>query len=410
MTLGGWMRGAKGWPRRGRSRGWARRGTALALVIATAGLGAGVPARAAIPIIDSEKGKLEMELRFMAWAMYAGPDLPSAPGVNTQPPPAQDDDIEDFFIRRLRLVFRGSVSKSLDIYLQLGMDNAGSKVLRDDSGFRIKDAYINYHKWDGLQVVFGQFKVPFLRLNLESAFNQMMVDRTLIAVARPAIEGNRDQGGMAWGNKGGFQYRVAVFDGSDQEDTNTSSSLRGSARVAYNWFTHETGLSYTGTSFGEQHILQIAGQADAQNGRIDARDQPGFTTEQRAYHSWAADVFYDQPFGERWAVTAEAAWLQRRDDYEAEGLATHRQEATYGQAGLLLPWNIGPGRMQVVGRWDQNESFRGPEETTSRTRTFGVNWFTRGHDRKIQFDHGDNHESPTDLDDNFYRLSAVLVF
>jgi hypothetical protein len=380
---------------------------AAAFVAATAA----APVEAAIPLIDNEKGKLDMEFRFMAWAMDAGPDFPSAPGVNPQPPPAQEENIEDFFVRRLRLVFRGSVSKSLDIYVQFGMDNNGSKVLREDAGVRIKDAYINYHKWDGLQLVIGQFKVPFLRQNLCSGFNQLLVDRSLVPGLRPAIEGSRDQGGMVWGNKGGFQYRTAVFDGSDQEDANTSSSLRGTARVSYNWFTPEPGLSYTGTTLGEKRILQIAGQADAQNGRLDARDDVGFVTEQRAYHAWAAEVFYDQPIGEHWAVTTEAAWLQRRDDYDTDGLDTRRIEGAYGQAGLLLPWNVGPGRMQIAGRWDQIETVRGAApETSSRGRTFGLTWFTKEHDRKIQFDHGEVHERPTDLDDNFYHLSAVLVF
>ena len=388
--------------------GW-KRGTAL-LVAVFAAATAAAPVQAAIPLIDNEKGKLDMEFRFMAWAMDAGPDYPQLPGVNSAPPPPQDENIEDFFLRRLRLVFRGSLSKSLDMYVQFGMDNQGSKIQRDDTGVRIKDAYINYHKWDGLQVVFGQFKVPFLRQNLSSGFNQLLVDRSLVPGLRPAIEGSRDVGGMAWGNKGGFQYRTAIFDGSDQEDTNTQSSLRGSARVSYNWFTPEPGLSYTGTTLGEKRILQIAGQADAQNGRVDARDETGFATEQRAYHAWAAEGFYDQPFGERWSVTAEAAWLQRRDDYDTDGFETRRIEGAYGQAGLLLPWDVGPGRMQIVGRWDEIDTMRGLAETEARGRTFGLTWFTQGHDRKIQFDHGDLHERPTDLDDNFYRLSAVVVF
>jgi hypothetical protein len=215
---------------------------------------------------------------------------------------------------------------------------------------------------------------------------------------------------MIWGNAKGFQYRGALFDGSDQEDTNTTSSLRGTARVSYNWFTTETGLSYTGTTLGEKHILQIAGQADVQNGRLDARDEAGFATEQRDYKAWAAEVYYDQPIGERWAVTAEAVYLQRRDDYETDGLVTREIEGRYGQAGLLLPWNVGPGRMQIAGRWEEIESSRGPTESEMRGRTFGLTWFTRGHDRKIQFDHGELNERPTDLDDNFYRLSAIVVF
>src|SRR5262249_9754742 len=141
----------------------------------------------------------------------------------------------------------------------------------------------------------------------------------------------------------GFQYRVALFDGSDQEDTNTQSSLRGTVRFSYNWFTPEPGLGYTGTTIGEKKILQVAVQGDAQNDRLDARDDAGFTNEMRDYRNWAAEVYYDQPFGERWAFTGEGAWLQRTDNYQTDGLDTRDIDAAYAQAGILLPWNVGPG-------------------------------------------------------------------
>jgi len=384
---------------------------AILVAVALAAASGSGPARAAITLLEGEKGKLDMEFRFMAWAVDTGPDFPRIPGVNSAPPtPAPEENIEDFFVRRMRLVFRGQVSQSLDIYFQAGQDNLGSKALRDDAGFRVKDAYINYHKNDALQVLFGQFKVPFLRQNLCSGFNQLLVDRSLVTTLRPAIEGSRDQGGMVWGNAGGFQYRVALFDGSDQEDTNTNSSQRGTVRVSYNWFTREPGVSYTGTTLGQKKILQISAQADAQNDRLDARDETGFTAETRAYSAWAAEVFYDQPLGEKTALTAEAAWVDRRDDYDTDGLATKSTDGVYGQGGLLLPWSVGPGRLQIAGRWEEVESDRGAGTTSLRARTFGLTWFTKGHDRKIQFDHGTVHERPVDLDDNFYRLSAVVVF
>ncbi|HUD70871.1 MAG TPA: porin, partial [Dongiaceae bacterium] len=285
-----------------------------------------------------------------------------------------------------------------------------SKVLRDDGNMRFKDAYINYKKNDAVQVVVGQFKVPFLRQNLNSGFNQLLVDRSFVTALRPAIEGSRDQGGMFWGNHGGLQYRAAMFDGSDQEDTSTQSSVRGTARVSYNWFTPEKTFGYGDKTIGERRVLQIAGQADLQNGRTDARDEAGFTTETRAYSAWAAEVYYDQPFAGKWAVTTEAAWVERRDDYDTDGLATKSTDGHYGQAGLLLPWQVGPGRLQLAGRWEEIETDRGGATSSLRARTLGLTWFTKGHDRKIQFDHGDLVERPTDLDDNFYRLSVVAVF
>jgi hypothetical protein len=363
----------------------------------------------AVTLLEGEKGKLDMEIRLMAWAMLTGPDL--IPGTNTMPPPEQEENIQDFLVRRARLLLRAQISKSLEIAIQLGQDNIGSKVLRDDAGFRFKDAVLNYKRADALQLMVGQFKVPFLRQNLQSGFNQLLADRSLVTALRPAIEGSRDQGGMVWGNRGGLQYRLAAFDGSDQEDTNVSSSLRGSARVSWNWFTPEPGFSMTGTTFGQKRILQVGVQGDAQSGRIDARDDPSFTTEARAYSAWAVDAFYDQPFGGgAWALTLEGAWVNRRDDYETDGLATRVVDASYAQAGVLIPGHLGPGRVQLVGRYERIDSDRAGSIVEFDARTFGFTWFTTGHDRKIQFDHIEARERPVDLDDNAYRLSFVATF
>jgi hypothetical protein len=383
----------------------------LAVLVALAALtflAQPTPARAAITLIEGDKGKLEMEIRLMAWAAVTGPDL--IPGTNSTPPPTQEQDIEDFFVRRARILFRAQLSKSLEVFFQVGQDNIGSKILKDDAGFRFKDAMLNYKHADLLQVAVGQFKVPFLRQNLCSGFNQLLVDRSLVTTLRPAVEGSRDEGGMVWGSHGGFQYRAAVFDGSDQEDTNAQSSLRGTVRVSWNWFTPEPGLGYTGTSIGEKRVLQVALQGDAQNRRSDARDDPAFATALRDYTNWAAEVYYDQPFGEHWAFTGEGAWLQRRDVYETAGFDTRDIDGAYAQAGLLLPWNVGPGRMQIAGRWEEIQSYRGSADSSIKARTIGINWFGKGHERKIQFDYGKVHERPVDLDDDFYRLSMVVTF
>jgi hypothetical protein len=252
----------------------------------------------------------------------------------------------------------------------------------------------------------GQFKVPFLRQNLQSAFNQLLVDRAVLPSLRPAREGSRDEGGMVWGNLGGFQYRAAVFDGSDQEDTNAGSSLRGSARLAYNWFTRETGAGYTGTTLGEKRVLQVAAQGDRQNDRFDARDDTGFTAELRNYRALAFDVFYDEPFGGRWSLTLEGAYLDRRDNYEAPALATRHIDGYYAQSGLLFPGGGGAGRFQLTGRYEDLDTERGAATSTQKNRTFGVNWYAAGHSRKIQLDWTRRTERPA-LDNDEIRLSMV---
>ncbi len=380
-----------------------------AITVLLAMFWAATECRAAVTLVEGEKGKLDIELRLMVLAVDNGPEL--LPGINTAPPPPQEENITDFSVRRARLILRAQMTKSLEIGLQIGQDNIGSKVLRDDGGFRVKDALINYKKNDALQLMAGQFKVPFLRQNLQSGFNQLLVDRSLVTGLRPAIEGSRDQGGMIWGNRRGLQYRVALFDGSDQEDTATHSTLRGAARVSWNWFTPEPTYGLSGTTLGEKRILQVGVQGDAQNGRLDSRDSAAFAAEPRAYRNWAVDFFYDQPFRAGVAaLTIEGAWLQRRDDYDAPGLATRSIAGDYLQTGMLIPGHLGPGRVQFSGRYERIHTERGSVDADLKARTFGLTWFTTGHDRKIQLDHIDSHERPTDLDDNVYRLSLVACF
>jgi hypothetical protein len=389
--------------RAGARRAAARLGVILILVVF---LPAG-PARAAVTLYEKDQTRLEMEFRLMAWGVQAGPELiPSGAGA----PPDQEGEIYDFFVRRARILVRATISSSLELYFQAGEDNMGSKILKDDSGFRFKDAMLNFRHSDGLQLAVGQFKVPFLRQNLESGFNQLLVDRSITTAIRPAVEGQRDDGGMIWGNHGGLQYRVAVFDGSDQEDTNTNSSLRGSARVSYNWFTPEPGFGFTGTTFGKQKVLQIGGQGDWQDGRTDPRDATAFQTERRDYRAWAFDYFYEQPYKSGWALVTEGAWIQRRDDYLTAGLDTLSTHAGYVQVGVRFPWECGIGHLQLSGRYELLDTDRGTASTDIRGRTFGLTWFLKGHDRKIQFDHVTFHESPVELDNDAYRLSFAATF
>jgi len=240
-----------------------------------------------IPVGGGEKPKLEIETRFMFWGDDSGKDLVPA-GT-----PPQTEDVQDFFIRRARFLARYSPTETLELYLQAGQDNWGAKVATDDSGLKIKDFFVNWRVRNSFQTVAGQFKVPFLRNNLESGFNQLLVDRPSVSSIRPAREGSRDVGVMAWGDAGGWQYRAALFDGSDQEDLNTGSSPRGSGRVAWNWWTREKGLGYTGTSIGQQRVLQIGVQGDVQSDRLDPADSTGFTTAQRDYGAWAVDLYLD---------------------------------------------------------------------------------------------------------------------
>ena len=309
----------------------------------------------------------------------------------------------------MRLGIRGRASKSFNFEIQIGQDNIGSKLQTDDGNIRVKDAFLNWRAAEAFQVVVGQFKVPYLRHNLEADLNQLLVDRATLPTLRPAREASRDLGAMLWGNRLGLQYRLAVFDGSDQELKNSKSSLRGSGRVACNWFSYEPDLSYVSTTIGAKRVLQVAAQADLQGDRLDSRDDKDFVDLRRDYRSVALEAFLEQPFGEGWSITGEGGWVNRRDDYDDPAIHTREIEGYYAQAGLLLPARFGPGRLQIAARHEDYDNQRAATANRKNT-TVGGTYFIKGHERKIQLDYTWHRESPTAVENDELRLAVIAVF
>lgn len=67
-------------------------------------------------------------------------------------------------------------------------------------------------------------------------------------------------------------------------------------------------------------------------------------------------------------------------------------------------------RLQLAVRLDDLDSRRDSGRTSTTGKTFGVNWFLRGHDQKLQLDYTRRTERPTNLDNDALRLSVVMVF
>jgi hypothetical protein len=342
--------------------------------------------------------KIDAEVRLMSWADVSGQSAAAR----------QPDTTTDFFVRRARLVVQARLSDRIAVSFQLGQDNIGAKALTADGGITLKDAYVNFRATNAFQVAFGQFKIPFLRANLESGFNQVLVDRGTLPTLRPAREGSRDVGAMTWGNAGGVQYRVAMFDGSDQDAGTAGGDLRLTARVAHNWFARETGFAYSGTSLGTTRVLQIAAQADLQNSRVDPRDESQFRSIARDYRAYALEAFLDQPIA-KWAVTADAAWFARDDNYLDDVTPARRLGGHSVQAALLLPRGIGPGRLQLALRREDWDTDRGPVSAQTVRTTTGGTYYVKEHARKVQVDYTVKREMPEIRNDEL-RLSVVLVF
>jgi len=372
-------------------------------IVAALGVGLALgaaSARAAVTVVENDKGKLDVELGGMFSASTSGQD--SAPD--------QKSRVYDFALRRVRVTANATASKWLSLTLQVGQDNVGSKIATEDTGFKIKDAYANLKSRDELQLAVGQFKVPFLRINLEGDLKGLLIDRPLASALRPAREISRDIGAMLWGNYQGLQYRLGLFDGADQDQKNSTSSPRLSGRAVYNFYSLEKGLSYTGTSVGEERVFQVGGDFDWQNDRLDARDDKDYVAQSRDYRAGAVEVYYDQPFKKTWAATIEAAWVGRHDDYNDPTLAQRKVRGYYVQGGVLLPGKVGPGRVMVDFRNEYTKGTRGAATTEIKQNALGGTWFVKGQSRKLMIDYTWRREDPKELDNDELKAAFVAVF
>jgi len=175
------------------------------------------------------------------------------------------------------------------------------------------------------------------------------------------------------------QYRLGVMEGAEGA-ANPRDSLRMSGRLSVHLLDPEKGWFNRGTYLGEKRVLAFGLGFDRQPGLVFGEGG------ERTYRAWTADAFLDHPIG-RGALTVEASYTDARA--LPQGLpfagvpAGADARMTYVQGGFLLPWRVGPGRVQVYGRAERLLVTDGDD---SSMPSAGANYLVRGHDLKVSAD------------------------
>lgn len=232
--------------------------------------------------------------------------------------PGTDAHTKNLFVRRLRLMFGGQVTKNVTFFVETDTPNLG-KTLADGSNIQppmiIQDAYAAFKAADAFAVDAGLMFIPFSRNSLQSAALLLPIDYGAYTYSQSVptqSSTGRDTGFQARGYvvKGRLEYRVGVFQGL--RDAASHRAFRYAGRVQYNLLDPEAGFFYAGTNLGTKKVVAIGGAFDTQND----------------YHAYAADAFVDYPVGPG-AFTGQVGYnrfdggttlrtLPRQDDVLAE--------------------------------------------------------------------------------------------
>ena len=298
----------------------------------------------------------------------------------------------DFLLRRGYLSVTGKLSSTVSAFAhvsgdrigQAGVDSPGQGL---GTGLALRDAWIAWQPSAAFHVQAGRMYVPFTRaFGTESTFALLAVDLPQTqgggrgALFYPSKVG-RDDGLVVWGVpwRGRVQYRLAVMEGVEG-GANPGDSVRLAGRLSFNLLDPETGWFNRGAYLGEKRVLALGVGFDRQPGLVLGG------VPERTYRAFAADAFLDLPVG-RGALTVEASYADARDLPQGLSFAGvpvgGDARTTYLQAGYLLPWPLGPGRVQLYGRTEHVLARDGDDASLPSA---GLNYLVRGHDLKLSAD------------------------
>jgi|GEM_PF-263455 len=311
------------------------------------------------------------------------------------------DWTHEFNFRRNRFGFIGQLNKMIGFYYQAEYveDKVIGNISVDDESnssksFYTLDAQVRFTFLDWLNVRVGKFKHNLTRENLEGCFTPLTNDRSYFVYA--PFHSSRDLGVAVWGNvlDGWLQYRIDAMEGKKKDGTPApSSNFRYTGRIHVSVFDKEKSYGYKGTYLGKKQVLTIGASAQYEPNAV--YDNVTAKTGIHDYLAYSFDIFYEQPTSAG-AFTVSAAFLNvsfdgahKGTDYDIGAVGAYgTRNGFYAKAGWLMPWQIGPGKMQLFARYDYFKYARLLTATGSTNYTVGFagggfNYYIMGQALKI---------------------------
>jgi phosphate-selective porin len=278
-----------------------------------------------------------------------------------------------FFMRRMRIIFFGQVSKNVYFYIQ--PDFASSASSTGLHYGQLRDAYfdIGFDENNEYRVRIGQSKIPFGFENMQSSQNRLPLDRN--DALNSAITNERDIGAFFYyapkairkkfshfvnGNlKGSGDYGIlgfGVYNGQTANRPEMNNSLHVVARASYPFTVGnqviEPGIQgYTGkyVMYGSQ----------LSNGVTTSEDRN--YTDQRVAASF---ILYPQPFG----IQAEYN-IGKGPEFDKETQSIKEKNLYGGYATLTYKWEY---EKHVFFPFTRVQHYRGGKKHELDARSYDV--------------------------------------
>jgi hypothetical protein len=320
--------------------------------------------------IESKDGKASIKFGFLVQPQVEAVDTPDGSGVS-----------KNIFLRRARILFGGRVSEKWTFFLETDSPNLGKATgdkttnpngTKDSGSIYIQDAYVTYNEGDVFKVDAGMILIPLGHNHNQSAATLLPVDYGLYALiegGQLAARVGRDYGVQLRGypSRQHFEYRLGVFQGA--RGAEAQNGFRVAGRAVWYPFAADTGFFYTGTFQGTKRVWAIGA---------------GFDT-QKDYHTYAADIFVEQPIGKgQHGLTAQVNWMRLNGGAFIPTLP--KQDTLEVEAGFHLL----EGKLSPLVQYSYR-MFDNPLTPDQSGWQAGIAWWMAGHQRNIKATAGRLH-------------------
>lgn len=281
-----------------------------------------------------------------------------------------DDATIGFQTRRTKIGVQGDITENIS-YRVIGAFE------RDGGAFMLEDAFGTYQMESDWSLMWGQFKLPFMRQELVSSAKQLAAERSIM---NETFNQDRSQGVQATYKGENFMFRAAFSDGfvaANSDITSESADWALTGRIDYKWagawdqfddFTSWQNAAFAGLVGGAIH-WESGGETFGTG--MGGSDYDLITA--------TADVGIE---GNGWNAFADAVW--RNTDIDGGADADDFGFGIQGGIFLSADW-------ELFGRWDlvipDDDAFGGDPEDFN-TITIGVNHYIipESHAAKITAD------------------------
>ncbi len=242
--------------------------------------------------------------------------------VNSDAAASGDSTAVDFSIHNARVYFSGQLNSIVQFGANLDFAVTGLDTSHEGTTTtKVRDAFINFHFMDELNVMAGLYRVPFNRETLTDIYNRIFVPQagetaegniwdninspTTLTAALEEIEvsndASRDAGVTVWGDvlQGMVKYYVGVYDGIGDhnvneavgapDDDNVSFGIRVQFTPTMLGFQPEKGYLVKETYLGKKNVLSFG------VGYYYSKLEAGGASWK--FNNWTFDANWEQKYG-----------------------------------------------------------------------------------------------------------------